>query len=627
MILSLIIPYYNVQKYTEELLHILEYQIQNSKGVEVILVDDGSPEPFINSHKWVKVIRLDENKGPSVARNIGLNNAKGDYIAFIDADDIVSKDYIKNILSYIKKSPDYIEMSWKSLTPEGMQFNCKVTNSRPLLNPSVCTRVFKKSFIGDLRFNEDKDVGEDEEFTRKLDLSRGKRDYISSYMYFYRTTVKGSQTKLYKRGLKNTKKIIYHIPEIKADDVELLNEIKAADKKDVVFLFTYDNQMPELSKYCQISQPYRTWAHELRGEPCGLVQIIQPPFNTQVVIYINGTSGFDGITTFIHNFCRQMSKYYDITILHDFLNTSDVNRLRSIVRVARRGSYPAIYCDTLLMMRIGDNVPEEVKYKQLFQVVHCTKSDHRILKRDPDECIFVSETARASFTNKKGKVIYNLSNPDKPKKSLILMSTSRIGANDKGDQDRWMISFAELLNRQHVPFLWFYFSVVPLRGAPGNLIRIDPVDDVRGFLKHADYLVHLSENEAYCYSITEALSVGVPVIAFDIPILHELGFQDEIDGYIIPKDLSIDTNIILNAPGFKGYQITDDDKAISEWRKVLGNTTPRNDYIPERMITVKAIKTYKDIELNRTITPGEEFSVWSDRAEYLYKLRLVEMEG
>jgi glycosyltransferase involved in cell wall biosynthesis len=279
------------------------------------------------------------------------------------------------------------------------------------------------------------------------------------------------------------------------------------------------------------------------------------------------------------------------------------------------------------MMRIGDNVPEEVKYKQLFQVVHCTKSDHRILKRDPDECIFVSETARASFTDKKEKVIYNLSNPDNPKKSLILMSTSRIGANDKGDQDRWMISFAELLNRQHVPFLWFYFSTTPLHGAPGNLIRLDPVDDVRGFLKHADYLVHLSENEAYCYSITEALSVGVPVIAFDIPILHELGFQDEIDGYIIPKDLSIDTNIILNAPGFKGYQITDDDKAIVEWRKVLGNTTPRNDYIPERMITVKAIKTYKDIELNRTITPGEEFSVWNDRAEYLYKLRLVEMEG
>jgi len=624
-LLSIIIPYFNVKKYTDELLHVLDRQITDE--VEVILVDDGSQEPFETSYKWLNVISLKENKGPSIARNIGLEKAKGEYVAFIDADDIVARDYVKNIIEHIKHDPDYIELSWKSLTPEGAQFNCKVTSSQSLQNPSVCTRLFKRTFIGDLRFNEDKDVGEDEEFTRHLDLSRGKRDFISSYMYFYRTTVKGSQTKLYKRGLKNTKKIIYHIPEVKADNTELLNEIKAADKKDIVFLFTYDNQMPELSKYCQISAPYRTWAHELRGEPSGLVQIIQSPFSTQVVIYVNGTSGFDGITTFIHNFCGNMSKYYDITVLHDFLNTNDINRLRSIVRVVRRGSYPAIYCDTLLMMRIGDTIPEEVKYKQLYQVVHCTKGGTRELKRDPKDCIFVSETARRSFTDNEGRVIYNLCNPNSPKKSLILMSTTRIGATDKGDQDRWMISFAELLNRQHVPFLWFYFSASQLHGAPGNLIRLDPVDDVRGFLKHADYLVHLSENEAYCYSITEALSVGVPVIAFDIPILHELGFQDEKDGYIIPKDLSIDTNIILNAPGFKGYQITNDEKAIAEWREVLGDTTPRNDYIPEKMVKVKAIKTYKDIELNRTLTPGEEFYAWSERANYLSKLSLVEIGG
>ena len=159
------------------------------------------------------------------------------------------------------------------------------------------------------------------------------------------------------------------------------------------------------------------------------------------------------------------------------------------------------------------------------------------------------------------------------------------------------------------------------------MIRLDPVDDVRGYLTHADYLVHLSENEAYCYSITEALSVGVPVIAFDLPILQELGFHDEIDGYIIPKNMDIDVNIILNAPRFKGYNITNDSQAVNEWRGILGDTIPLHDYIPETMVTIRVLKPYSDMHLNRTITTGECLDVWRDRAEYLKQLGLAEIIG
>lgn len=623
MKLSIIIPYYNVKKYTDELLSVLDPQITDQ--VEVLLIDDGSVEPFTSDYPWLTVI-WQKHGGPSKARNAGLNIAIGEYVAFIDADDIVAKDYIQNILEHIKSGADYIELSWKSLTPDGMQFNHRVTNTQALKNPSVCTRVFKRSFIGMHRFNELKDAGEDEDFTRHLDISRGSRDFISSYMYFYRTNVIDSRSKKYHKGIGRTKQIVYHIPVVKADNKKLLKEIKEADKQHEVFLLCNENHIPELSKYCQISPPRRIWAHELRGEPCNMVTIEKQPIKTQVVIYINGSSGHDGITTFIYNFCKQMHEYYDIIVLHEFLSGSVINRLRPFIQVVKRGDYPLIYCDTLLLMRIADNIPDDVEYKNLYQIVHCTKSDTRILKRDPANCIFVSETSRKSFTDK-GRVIHNIGNPDNPQKTLILMSTSRIGANDKGDQDIYMLQFADHLNRNGVNFLWFYFSVNSLHGAPSNMIRLDPVDDVRGYLTHADYLVHLSENEAYCYSITEALSVGVPVIVFDIPILQELGFCDEIDGYIIPKDMNIDVNIILNAPRFKGFNVEDDVQIREQWRDLLGDTTPQHDYVPEKMVTVKVKRTYMDVEQNRTLTAGEHMEAWRDRAEHLKSLGLVEIIG
>ena len=76
MKLSIIIPYYNVPEYTAELLDRLAPQI--TPEVEVILVDDGSREPFKTDYKWCKVVRQ-VNHGVSHARNKGLSMAKGEY--------------------------------------------------------------------------------------------------------------------------------------------------------------------------------------------------------------------------------------------------------------------------------------------------------------------------------------------------------------------------------------------------------------------------------------------------------------------------------------------------------------------------------------------------------------------
>ena len=112
MTLSIIIPAYNAEPYIEHLIQRLKPQINDD--VEVIVVDDGSDFPYLAPYDWVQVIRQ-KNKGLAGARNTGLKKAKGNIIAFIDADDLVSKNYVSYIQSRASEDWDYMDLSWRSL--------------------------------------------------------------------------------------------------------------------------------------------------------------------------------------------------------------------------------------------------------------------------------------------------------------------------------------------------------------------------------------------------------------------------------------------------------------------------------------------------------------------------------
>ena len=93
MMLSIIIPIYNVEKYLEETLKTVLAQTFND--FELILVDDGSTDgsgeicdKYAEKDSRIKVIHK-ENNGVSEARNTGVAAAKGEYIGFVDSDDII----------------------------------------------------------------------------------------------------------------------------------------------------------------------------------------------------------------------------------------------------------------------------------------------------------------------------------------------------------------------------------------------------------------------------------------------------------------------------------------------------------------------------------------------------------
>ncbi len=106
--ISVIIPVYNTEKYLAQAIQsVLK---QEEKPLEVIVVDDGSTDGSVNvATKFGSQISLYQhqtNKGVGAARNLGVNNSKGEFLAFLDADDFWTAGKLKTQLAYLKNNPD-----------------------------------------------------------------------------------------------------------------------------------------------------------------------------------------------------------------------------------------------------------------------------------------------------------------------------------------------------------------------------------------------------------------------------------------------------------------------------------------------------------------------------------------
>ena len=115
--ISIIVPVYNSQKTIQRCCDSLLNQTY--KNIEIILVNDGSKDEslkIINSYecKYDNVIVLNQkNSGAGAARNNGLLKASGEYVTFVDSDDELSKDAIKNMVKCLKPDTDIVISGFK----------------------------------------------------------------------------------------------------------------------------------------------------------------------------------------------------------------------------------------------------------------------------------------------------------------------------------------------------------------------------------------------------------------------------------------------------------------------------------------------------------------------------------
>lgn len=113
---SVIVPIYNTENYLPECIESLVTQTINQQELEILLINDGSTDESLNickeyaqQFKNIKVI-TQENAGCSAARNLGIRMAKGKYIMYLDSDDTLTINTIKNVTDFFDKHYEEVDM-------------------------------------------------------------------------------------------------------------------------------------------------------------------------------------------------------------------------------------------------------------------------------------------------------------------------------------------------------------------------------------------------------------------------------------------------------------------------------------------------------------------------------------
>ncbi|WP_282938853.1 glycosyltransferase family 2 protein [Paenibacillus sp. RC67] len=207
---SVIIPLFNVERYIIDCLESLENQ--KYKDFELIIVNDGSEDKstsvvrnYITRSKMNIILIDQENSGVSSARNRGIDKASGDYICFVDADDMVGPEYLSQMMdSFIKNNCDLVVCSSVSV-PEDWNIRFYTPKYYPyrliksfealekflyhVIVSGVCFIMVKREIIENnkLRFAEGYRYSEDIELMWKILSHSDTVAYSRSQLYIYRT--------------------------------------------------------------------------------------------------------------------------------------------------------------------------------------------------------------------------------------------------------------------------------------------------------------------------------------------------------------------------------------------------------------------------------------------------------
>ena len=208
ILLSIIIPVYNVENYIERCLNSINYQ---DERLEVIIVNDGSKDnsekiilEFLKKNHNFKYLKK-ENGGVSSARNFGIENAKGKFISFLDADDYLTTDYLSVIFPYLNQNLNMLcfnydivfddhEYTFSDLKNDVIQLteNSWVDDYlfgslKTKINAISCNKIYVRDILikKDIKFSIGQTIGEDFLFNIKYLQSIKEIKTIDNSLYKY----------------------------------------------------------------------------------------------------------------------------------------------------------------------------------------------------------------------------------------------------------------------------------------------------------------------------------------------------------------------------------------------------------------------------------------------------------
>lgn len=274
---SIIVPMYNVELYLDKCIDSLLSQTYND--YEIILIDDCSSDNTLNiARKWslkstkIVLIEKSKNSGLSDTRNIGIKRSCGDYLLFVDSDDYIEKDTLKNMYDIIfETKADIIYAGFFQEYPNNISIKKYGYNSKPdkLYNTeeymyselesrnlfaAAAFGVYKRDLITDnCLFFKIGILHEDEHWTPRL-LMNSSTIFLSSYHFYHYVKREGSITTK-KDRTQNGLDLINTCIELKKYSLIHL--------KDSYLQKLYNNQLAKLymKAVCIGELDYKTYRH------------------------------------------------------------------------------------------------------------------------------------------------------------------------------------------------------------------------------------------------------------------------------------------------------------------------------------------------------------------------------
>lgn len=331
------------------------------------------------------------------------------------------------------------------------------------------------------------------------------------------------------------------------------------------------------------------------------------------IFYFYKINKIGGIETFFYYLAKKY-KDYDITIYYQDGDYEQIKRLKKYVRV-KQYQGEKIKCDRAFF-NFNLDIIDNVEAKEYYQIAHGdykASGDIPNVSKKINKYLGVSKRVCETYSeiiNQDVELVYNPLEIDKPKKVLNLISATRL-THEKG-KDR-MIKLAKILDDAEIPYLWTIFTDDERKIENPNIIYMKPKLDIINYIANSDYLVQLSDNEGYCYSVVESLLVGTPVIVTDCPVFKEIGVNEK-NGFILDFDMN---NVPINEI-YKGLPKFKYEPKKDNWDKLLakGKSTYQKDL--KTMVLVKCIQDYNDIELQELKTRNSKpYKINKVRAEEL----------
>lgn len=273
--ISIIVPVYKAEKYIRECAE--SVISQSYTDWELILVDDGSPDEsgricdeLSMEDQRIRVVHK-SNGGAASARNVGLELAKGDFISFLDSDDMLTHDSLAVLLEWHKRTTvdivcGRLDVYYKTHPFKAEKvnyYNAEESISAMFLREtdfSQCAKLYKREIIGDIRFPEGR-TNEDAVFLFRIYQRCAKILYISNIVYSFRIN-KNSVT----HSMKNHYSDIYYNVNLMEHDVNKMSLLvknafkvyKAKVCMDLCFYFKkyhiveeYSQEYKECRNFCK----------------------------------------------------------------------------------------------------------------------------------------------------------------------------------------------------------------------------------------------------------------------------------------------------------------------------------------------------------------------------------------